>query len=135
MVTTFDGIGNMMKKTVASYGIAFCLMTIPLVSGCGNQENPNAGKSPSQIVRETVATAGEKLDAGMEANDISSATAPMIQLLDGYETSSFFKPYEPFYANLERLQDRAKTATEDELKQMVDYVKKQAEAILANTPG
>ena len=100
-----------------------------------SEENPNAGKSASQIVRETVATAGEKLDAGMEANDISSATRPIIQLLDSYETSSFFKPYEPFYANLERLQDRAKTASEAELKQMIDYLKNQAETILANTPG
>ena len=124
-----------MKNIATYYGIAFCLMTVSLVSGCGKEENPHAGKTPVQIVRDTIASAGEKLEAGMEANDVSSAAAGIIKTLDGFETSSFFKPYEPFYANLERLQSLAKTATPDELKKMVDYLKKQSEAILANTGG
>lgn len=122
-----------MKKSVTCYGISFSLLITALIAGCSDEETANAGKSDTEILRNVVATAGEKLEAGMEANDIQSAVSKIVQALDDYEARSFFKPYLGLYANLEVLESKAKNATEAELKDMVTFLKNQATEILANT--
>ena len=123
-----------MKKLVTCYGISFSLLITALIAGCGSEETASAGTSDIEILRNVVATAGEKLEAGMEANDLHAAVSQIVQVLDDYEARSCFKPYLGFYSNLEVLESKAKNSTEDELKGMVAFLKNQATEILVN-PG
>jgi len=122
-----------MKKIATFYSMSFSLLITAFITGCGNEDTANAGKSDTEILRNIVATAGENLEAGMEANDIQSAVSEIVQALDEYETRSLFKPYQALYRNLEILEGRAKKSTDDELKDMVNYLKNQATEILART--
>lgn len=122
-----------MKKIGTFYSMSFSLLITAFIAGCGNEDTANAGKSDTDILRNIVATAGENLEAGMEANDIQSAVSEIVQALDEYETRSLFKPYQALYRNLEILEGRAKKSTDDELKDMVNYLKNQATEILAST--
>jgi hypothetical protein len=122
-----------MKKISTFYSMSFSLLITAFIAGCGDEETANAGKSHAEVLRNVVATAGEKLEAGLEANDIQAAVSEIVQTLDEYEPRSCFKPYLSLYRNLEILESRAKNSTDAELKGMVNYLKNQATEILAST--
>lgn len=113
--------------------ILTCAALASFLTGCGETpEAPTPTRNTGEIIRESVAESGQKLDEALASGNVAATASEMVSRLDDYEDYEELEPFKKFHRQLEELETLAESgAPENELKAKIDELKQLAEESLS----